>query len=156
MLKIINKVRQAKESRQEDHSNARISVADPWYFGVDPDTDLDPRIHASDWCIRIRLRIRMRIRILLFSSLTFKMPTIFFQQIFFAYYFLKVLIKKKKSKRSHEAVEIKAFLTIFGVVIEGSGSGPKTCGPGGSGSATLARIFIVLKMNWEEIHFSNS
>jgi hypothetical protein len=38
------------------------SVADPWHFGVDPDPD--PRIHASDkW-----------IRILLFSSLTFKMP----------------------------------------------------------------------------------
>ncbi len=37
-----------------------ISVADPWHFGVDP----DPRIHASDQWIRI----------LLFSSLTFKMP----------------------------------------------------------------------------------
>ncbi len=24
------------------------SVADPWHFGVDPDPDLDPRIHASD------------------------------------------------------------------------------------------------------------
>jgi hypothetical protein len=23
------------------------SVADPWHFGVDPDPDLDPRIHAS-------------------------------------------------------------------------------------------------------------
>ncbi len=27
------------------------SVADPWHFGVDPDPD--PRIHASDWWIRI-------------------------------------------------------------------------------------------------------
>ncbi len=26
----------------------RSSVADPWNFGVDPDPDLDPRIHASD------------------------------------------------------------------------------------------------------------
>jgi hypothetical protein len=24
------------------------SVADPWHFGVDPDPDLDPQIHASD------------------------------------------------------------------------------------------------------------
>ncbi len=24
------------------------SVADPYHFGVDPDPDLDPRIHASD------------------------------------------------------------------------------------------------------------
>ena len=49
--------------------NVCISVADPRNFGVDPDPDLDPRIHASyQW-------IRMRIRILLFSSLTFKMPT---------------------------------------------------------------------------------
>jgi hypothetical protein len=24
------------------------SVADPWHFGVVPDTDPDPRIHASD------------------------------------------------------------------------------------------------------------
>ncbi len=27
-------------------SKVRISVADPWHFGVDP--DLDPRIHASN------------------------------------------------------------------------------------------------------------
>jgi serine/threonine protein kinase len=26
----------------------RDSVADPRHFGVDPDPDLDPRIHASD------------------------------------------------------------------------------------------------------------
>ncbi len=24
-------------------------VADPWHFGVDPDPELGPRIHASDW-----------------------------------------------------------------------------------------------------------
>jgi hypothetical protein len=28
------------------HTAARISVADPWHFGMDPDPD--PRIHASD------------------------------------------------------------------------------------------------------------
>ncbi len=38
----------------------RYSVPDPWHFGVDPDPDLDPRIH-----------VRMQIRILLFSWLTF-------------------------------------------------------------------------------------
>jgi hypothetical protein len=26
----------------------KCSVSDPWHFGVDPDPDLDPRIHASD------------------------------------------------------------------------------------------------------------
>ncbi len=52
------------------HNTAQCTVhlnrgADPGHFGVDPDPDLDSRIHASDkW-----------IRILLFSSLTFKMPT---------------------------------------------------------------------------------
>jgi hypothetical protein len=44
-------------------------VADPKHFGVDPDQDLDPdldpRIHASN----------LWIQILLFSSMTFKMPT---------------------------------------------------------------------------------
>ncbi len=56
------------------------SVADPRHFGVDPDPD--PRIHASDQWIRI----------LLFSSLTSKMPAknLFFNKIFSAYYFLKL------------------------------------------------------------------
>jgi hypothetical protein len=30
------------------HSFIIWSVADPWHFGVDPDPDLDPRIHASN------------------------------------------------------------------------------------------------------------
>jgi hypothetical protein len=34
------------------------SVADPWHFGVDPDPDLNPRIHASDSWIRIRIHIQ--------------------------------------------------------------------------------------------------
>jgi hypothetical protein len=33
------------------------NVADPWHFCVDPDPDLDPRIHASDQWIRIWIRI---------------------------------------------------------------------------------------------------
>ncbi len=47
-----------------DTSGVCSIVADPWLFGVDPDPDLDPRIHASDQWIRIWI-----------SSLTFKMPT---------------------------------------------------------------------------------
>jgi hypothetical protein len=43
-------------------------VVDPWHIGTDP----DPRIRASDQWIRIQ--------ILLFSSLTLKMPT---ETIFF-------------------------------------------------------------------------
>ncbi len=31
---------------QEVKNDPKISVADPWHFGVDPDPD--PRIHASD------------------------------------------------------------------------------------------------------------
>ncbi len=66
------------------------SVADPCHFGVDP----DPRIHASDYWIRIRIRIRIRIldpspTILVID---FKMPAknSFFNTIFAAYYFLKL------------------------------------------------------------------
>ncbi len=48
---------------------AATSVPDPWHFGVDPDPDpdpdADPRIHVSDYWIRI----------LLFASLTFKTTT---------------------------------------------------------------------------------
>ncbi len=44
---------------------------------------------------------------------TFNVPTKnkFLKKSFFAYYFLKVHLKK--SKRSHKAVGIKVFLTIF-------------------------------------------
>jgi hypothetical protein len=60
----------------------------------------------------------------------------------------KSFFRDKKSKRSHKIVEIKAFLTLLlngsgSGSIAGSGSipltngGPKTCGSGGSGSATL-------------------
>ncbi len=31
------------------------SFADPWHFGLNPDPDLDPRIHAYDKWIRILL-----------------------------------------------------------------------------------------------------
>ncbi len=99
------------------------------------------------------------IRILLFSLLTFKMPTknYFWLNIFYAYYCLKVQLHnfpKIKVKKSHKIVGIKVFLTIFLLfcmktegsrsgsipLTNGSGSeygGPKTCGTGGSGSGTL-------------------
>ncbi len=104
--------------------------------------------------------IRIRIWILLFSSLTFKMPT---KNNFFAYYFLKVhlhhFFKDKKSKRSRKAVGIKVFLTIFAwwlkdpepdpylilMDLDPDPGGPKTCGSAfESGFATLlVRIEIV-------------
>ncbi len=31
------------------YSVGTVSVADPWHFGVDPDPDPKPRIHASGW-----------------------------------------------------------------------------------------------------------
>ncbi len=84
------------------------SVPDPWHFGVDP----DPRIHASDLWIRIR--------ILLFSSLTFKMPanTNFLTQFFLLVTFWRSSVhlhyfSKKKVKKSHKIVEFKVFLIIF-------------------------------------------
>jgi hypothetical protein len=78
-------------------------------------------------------------RILLFSSLTFQTPTKnkfkkFFCILLFEGTFTS-FFEDKKSKRSHKIVEIKVFLTIFGIfclMIEGSGSGsiPLTNGSG--------------------------
>ncbi len=67
------------------------------------------------------------IRILLFSSLTFKTPTkrwFFFS--FSASYFLKVHLHhflKIKSQKSHKTEDIKVFLSIWYLIIEGSGPG---------------------------------
>ncbi len=71
---------QAKDSLEDSRPVLKASsVPDPWHFVVDP----DPRIHASDWWIRMR--------ILLFSSFTFKTPTKNnFKESFSAYYFSKV------------------------------------------------------------------
>jgi hypothetical protein len=81
------------------------SIADPCYFGV----DTDQRIHASDYWIRIR----MRVRILLFSSLTFKIPTknSFFS--FSAYYFLNVHLHHFSKIKNQKKVTFKFFLNIF-------------------------------------------
>ncbi len=70
------------------------------------------RIRASD------LWIRLRLQILLFSFLIFKKPTKnYFFLSFSAYYFLKVHLHHfseiKSNKKSHKAVGIKVFLTIF-------------------------------------------
>ncbi len=74
------------------------SVADPWHFGVDTDPDLDPRINASDWWIRI----------LLFSSLAFKMQTkkLIFIKSFSAYYFLKVLLHNFSKIKSQKEITL--------------------------------------------------
>jgi hypothetical protein len=87
------------------------SIVDPLHFGVYPDPDLDPRIHASDYWIQIRIRI------LLFSLLTFprcQQKTIFlkfFCLLLFEGTYLYIIFRDKKSKRSH-AVGIKV-LTFF-------------------------------------------
>ncbi len=110
----------------------------PWHFGVDPDPD--QRIHAFDkW-----------IRILLFSSLTFKMPT---KNYFSKKEFLLItfwegtftsFFKDEKSKRSHKTVGIKVFLTIF-ACWSGSGSIPLTNGSGfGSGTCLQVRQGMAL------------
>jgi hypothetical protein len=92
----------------------KSSIADPWYFGVDP--------------IRIWIRGSMPLTnesgfgsgsgscyFRHWPSLDANKKQIFFKSIFTSY-FLKVhciIFKDKKSKRSHKAVGIKVFLTFF-------------------------------------------
>ncbi len=100
---------------------AFFSVAEPWHFGVDPDPY--PRIYASDpdpgsWS-------GSRFRILLFSSLTFRMPAKnkFFNTIFSAYYFLKVHLhhfSKIKSQKESQNSRNQGFSYYFCMMIEGS------------------------------------
>ncbi len=80
----------------------------------------------------------IRIRILLFSSLTFKMPAknLFFSIIFSAYYFLKVHLhhfSKIKSQKEPQNSRNQGFSYYFCMMIEGSGSGSRA----GSGSIPL-------------------
>jgi hypothetical protein len=88
--------------------------------------DPDPRIHASDsW-----------IRILLFSSLTFKMPAKnkIFNTIFSAYYFLKLQLhhfSKIKSQKESQNSRNQGFSYYFYMMIGGSGS------RAGSGSGSI-------------------
>jgi hypothetical protein len=120
------------------------------------------RIHDILGCFRIRIRGSMPltngsgsgswIRILLFSSLTFKIPAQkkIFDTIFSAYYFLKVHLRhfsKINSQKESQNSRNQGSSYFFCMMIEGSGSGsiPLTNGSGsgrpkktcGSGSATL-------------------
>jgi hypothetical protein len=76
------------------------------------------------------------IRILLFSSLTFKMPAknYFFYTIFSAYYFLKLHLHQfsKISQKESQNSRNQDFSYYFCMMIEGSGSGsiPLTSGSG--------------------------
>jgi hypothetical protein len=66
-----------------------------WHFGVDP----DPRIHASEYWIRIWTLI------LLFSSLTFKTPSKNnLKKSFSPYYFLKVQLHHFSKIKSQKEV----------------------------------------------------
>jgi hypothetical protein len=90
-----------------------FTVPDPWHFGLNP----DPRIHASEWWIRI----------LPFSSLTFNMPAkkLIFNTIFSAYYFLKVHLhhfSKIKSQKESQNIRNQGFSYYFCMMIKGSGS----------------------------------
>ncbi len=112
-----------------------------FWCGSDP----DPWIHASEYWIRI----------LLFSSLTVKMPTKNYFKKNSASYFLKVHLhhfsKIKSQKESQNSTgRNQGFSYYFCMMIEGSGSGsrfgsipltngfgsgrPKKCGSGGSES----------------------
>jgi hypothetical protein len=66
----------------------------PWDFGMDLDADPYPRIRTFDQ--------RIRLRILLFSSVTFKMPTK--NDFFYAYSFLKVHLYHSSMIKSHKEV----------------------------------------------------
>ena len=110
------------------------------------------RIHYILRWIRIRIRGSMPltngsgsgfgsrsgswIRILLFSSLTFKMPAKnkFFNTIFSAYYFLKLHLhhfSQMKSQKESQNSRNQGFSYYFCMMIEGSGSGA------GSGSGSI-------------------
>ncbi len=107
------------------------------------------------------------IRILLFSSLTFKMPAKkqFFNTIFSACYFLEVHLRyfsKIKSQKESQISRTQGFPYYFCMMIEGPGSGSragsipltsgsgsgsqKTRGSGGSGfgSGTLSTVMITV------------
>ncbi len=75
---------------QELRPRAWISIVDPWHFGT------DPGIRTTD----------LTVRILLFSSVTFKMPTKF--NFFYVFcllpYFLKVHLHYSSKIKSHKEV----------------------------------------------------
>ncbi len=117
---------------------AETSVADPWYFSVDPDPD--PRSHAFDLWIRIR--------ILLFSSLTFKTPTknLFWNR--FSCLLLKLegiftsFIKLKRQKKNSTKSMNRGFSCYFCLIMKGSRSVPLSNGSG-SGTRRPKKIRIL-------------
>ncbi len=94
-------------------------VADPWHFGADPHVDPDSRIHASDygsgsgfgsgsgsgsgsfyfhWPSRCQLKTNLK--------------KVFLHITFWRYF--NIILKGKKSKRSHKTVEINTrFFLLF-------------------------------------------
>ncbi len=87
------------------------SVADPWHFGVDPDPDLDPRIHASE-LMDPYSDPDPAIFVIDFQDANKKL--IFLKKVFLLITFWRyiyIIFKDKKSKRSRKV--IKGFLTIF-------------------------------------------
>ncbi len=71
-------------------------------------------------CIRIRIRGPMPLTNASWSGSCYfnhwssrRQQKTNFKKSFSAYYFLKIIFQRKKSKRSHKTVEIKVFLTIF-------------------------------------------
>ncbi len=100
-----------------------FSVADPWHFGVDPDPD--PRIHASNWWIRIRIRILdPDLAIFDIELQDASKKLIFLHNIFWLLLFeatFTPFFKDKKSKKSQNSRN-QGFSYYFCMMIEGSGS----------------------------------
>ncbi len=96
-----------------------ISVPDPWHFGVDP----DPRIHASDYWIRIRILDPDPAIVIDLQDATKKL---IFNTNFSAYFFLKVHLhnfSKIKSQKESQNSRNQCYSYYFCMMIEGSGSG---------------------------------
>ncbi len=104
--------------------------------------DPDPRIHASNYWIRIR--------ILLFPSFTFKDASkkLIFNTIFPAFYFLKLHLhhfSKIKSQKESRNSRNQGFSYYFCMMIQGSESGsragsgsiPRTSGSGSGGPKNM-------------------
>ncbi len=103
--------------------------ADPCLWQLDPDSDLDP---GSGFCYC-------------------QQKTNFLHNFFCLTYwrYIYIIFQRYKVKKSHKIVGIKVFLTIFAWwqkdpdpdpylwLVDPDPGGPKTCGSGGSGFATL-------------------
>jgi hypothetical protein len=100
------------------------------------------------------------IRILLFSSLTFKMPAknLCFYTIFSAYYFLKVHLhnfSKIKSQKESQNSRNQGFSYYFCMIIVGSGSRSRSI-PLTSGSGSGSRRPKNMWIRWIRIRIRNT